>query len=188
MLIAIEFAVQAHDGQKRRYSKEPFVCHPIRVAEHLQSWGYGGPILEAAILHDVVEDTDVKHTTILSMFGPVVSDLVKELTNYGGSWEERKKNAIEHMGDMSYEAFMIKVSDRIDNIVSTTKEIQETQKWPFRKSNKDGHIWYAEAALDIAARRLSLESQAFKQFEYVVGSLKREIELLEINERGRKDE
>ena len=163
MLRTVEFAVQAHAGQERRFSKEPFVCHPIRVAATIHDWGYPPYMVAASLLHDVVEDTEVTVVDIEKRSGYLVARLVGELTNYGDSWEERKRNAIRHMREeMSEDALIIKCADRIDNLRSTIVEVDITGEWPFRKASKDMHRWYAEEAAKVALERLGEESRVTK--------------------------
>ena len=72
---AYQTAEEAHRGQKRR-SGEPYIIHPIAVAEILFELGMDPPSVETALLHDVVEDTNFKLSDIARMFGIYVADLV----------------------------------------------------------------------------------------------------------------
>ncbi len=76
---AIEFATKAHEGQKRA-SGEPFVTHPIAVAEILLNWGMDEDTIIAAILHDTVEDTERCLQDIKTQFGEQVAFLVDGVT------------------------------------------------------------------------------------------------------------
>lgn len=70
------FAANAHDGQKR-HSGEPYICHPIKVAEILaREVRFNLPVLQAGVLHDVVEDTPVEKNEIAAAFSDEVADLV----------------------------------------------------------------------------------------------------------------
>ena len=76
---ALEFAAKAHEGQVRKYTGEPYITHPMAVAEMLLEHGIEfGAMHIAALLHDTVEDTDVTHEDILrelvSMFTNLLSD------------------------------------------------------------------------------------------------------------------
>jgi len=77
------FATAAHAavGQKRKYSDDDYIVHPIRVANLVKQYGGTEEMIAAAYLHDVVEDTDVTMDTITSLFGSVVASLVKDLTD-----------------------------------------------------------------------------------------------------------
>lgn len=78
---ALEFARTAHGEQQRKYTKEPYIEHPKRVAETVRSVPHTSHMICAAYLHDVVEDTPVDIPEIYRLFGEKVGDLVKELTD-----------------------------------------------------------------------------------------------------------
>lgn len=70
------FAANAHEGQKRR-SGEPYICHPIKVAEILaRGIKFELKVLQAAVLHDVIEDTPVSKKNVTEAFGEKVAELV----------------------------------------------------------------------------------------------------------------
>ncbi|GAC1372895.1 MAG: bifunctional (p)ppGpp synthetase/guanosine-3',5'-bis(diphosphate) 3'-pyrophosphohydrolase [Candidatus Saccharimonadales bacterium] len=76
---ALEFAVRAH-GEQKRVSGEPYVIHPIAVAQIAADWGMDAEAVTAALLHDVVEDTDVTTEVLIREFGEKVAELVEGLT------------------------------------------------------------------------------------------------------------
>ena len=69
------YAEQAHEGQ-RRSSGEPYVTHPLHVANILSEMYMDHQSLMAAMLHDVIEDTAVNKTALAAQFGDTVADLV----------------------------------------------------------------------------------------------------------------
>ena len=69
------FSNRAHQGQFRK-SGEPYIHHPVAVAEILSHWHLDPQTLVAALLHDVLEDTDVIKDDISERFGKPVADLV----------------------------------------------------------------------------------------------------------------
>lgn len=71
--------IEAHGGQTRA-SGEPFFIHPVAVAEIVAGWGLDHETIAAALLHDVVEDTDVTATELERDFGPIVAGLVEGVT------------------------------------------------------------------------------------------------------------
>ncbi len=77
-----QFAANAHEGQLR-YSGEKYIEHPLQVARILASWGQGQTVLEAALLHDTVEDTDVTLEQLREKFGEDVAFLVDGVTKVG---------------------------------------------------------------------------------------------------------
>lgn len=123
---ALEFARQAHGDQQRKYNLEPYIKHPIRVAETVKSVPHTPEMICAAYLHDVVEDTTVSPEDIEEKFGKDVAKLVEELTdqfikeNYQHlNRKQRKKREVERQAQISNQAKTIKLADVIDN----TKDI-----------------------------------------------------------------
>ncbi len=124
ILKAISFAAKAHGEQKRKYTGEPYIVHPIAVAMILANY-FPDHVIVAAILHDVVEDTPVVLATISEAFGYKVSALVHELTDVYTkeahpemNREQRKRAECERIAGVSYEAKSIKLADLIDNTES----------------------------------------------------------------------
>ena len=123
---AIEFATQAHKGQFRKYTGEPYINHPLAVMEIVKGVpGHTEEMLVAAVLHDVVEDTDVSLMQIQEEFGSVVSELVLHLTDIStpedGNRLKRKRKDAQWYAQGSAQAQTIKVADFIDN----TKDIAQ---------------------------------------------------------------
>ena len=79
--IARLVATQAHTGQVRKYTNEPYINHPLRVAQWLSQFNVGELIEAGAICHDVIEDTGTTHGTLELTVGTQVADLVLEVTN-----------------------------------------------------------------------------------------------------------
>src|ERR1044071_4662372 len=76
---ALNLALKAHDGQLRA-SGEPYIIHPIAVAELVAGWGLDHEAVMAALLHDVVEDTPVTLAELKAQFGDKVGELVDGVT------------------------------------------------------------------------------------------------------------
>ena len=76
---AYALAEQAHGGQRRR-SGEPYICHPLSVAQILVDLGMDSESIAAALMHDVAEDTPVTVAEIKQKFGPEVALLVDGVT------------------------------------------------------------------------------------------------------------
>jgi (p)ppGpp synthase/HD superfamily hydrolase len=92
---AYDLASAAHAGQTRKDDGSPYVTHPLRVAELIAAAGLGEEAAAAALLHDVVEDSDVGLAEIARRFGPRVAEIVSALTEDEAvaDYEERK---VEH--------------------------------------------------------------------------------------------
>jgi (p)ppGpp synthase/HD superfamily hydrolase len=131
---AREFARAAHEavGQRRKHTDEPYIVHPVAVAEIVRSVPHSEEMIAAALLHDVVEDTNVGLAEIQAEFGPEVAELVDWLTDVSrpsdGNRRARKKLDLEHLARAPAEAQTIKFADLIDN--SRTISRYDRQFWP----------------------------------------------------------
>lgn len=119
---AIAFAVAAHRGQTRRGTDLPFVTHPIAVYTKLAQIGvYGKNELCAAVLHDVLEDTDVTYNELVQAFGPEVADLVTLVTFDKSATKADKVAALK---TMDWAARVIKLADIYCNLVDFRKSLE----------------------------------------------------------------
>lgn len=119
---AYEFAKEAHDGQMRR-SGDPYVTHPVAVAEILVDLGLDTDSIIGALLHDVVEDTPVSLATIEKKFGSDVALLVDGVTKIGRiPYTSREELQSENIRKMliamakDIRVIMIKLADRLHNM------------------------------------------------------------------------
>ena len=119
---AIAFASDAHASQVRKYTGEPYVNHPIAVAQIVATVEHTEEMIIAAILHDVVEDTDATLDDIKKTFGQKVATLVAWLTDvstpHHGNREIRKRLDRKHLAMAPPEVQTIKMADMIDNTIS----------------------------------------------------------------------
>ena len=118
---ALTYATAAHAaiGQRRKYTDQPYIVHPIRVADIVDKFGGTDEMIMAAYLHDVVEDTAVSIDDIKDMFGAEIARIVDGLTDVSkpedGNRAVRKAIDRVHSADASYEAQFVKCADMIDN-------------------------------------------------------------------------
>ena len=120
---AFNFARQAHKGVKR-LSGEPYILHPIAVAQiACEEMGLGSTSISAALLHDVVEDTDYTVEDIENIFGPKIAQIVDGLTKISGgifgehasAQAENFKKLLLTMSD-DIRVILIKICDRLHNM------------------------------------------------------------------------
>ena len=120
IISAAQYATAKHAGQKRKYNGKPYISHLIRVAGRVATHKRSTEIMvAAAYLHDVVEDCGVDISEIYSLFGEHIAAIVGELTTddqIEGNRAERKKAVREKIKKISWEAKLIKLVDRIDNL------------------------------------------------------------------------
>ena len=132
---AYEFAAAAHQGQLRKEGS-PFVTHPLAVAQivaeelHLDSES-----IEAALLHDTIEDTDATHEDIAKQFSPTVADLVEGVSkltrvHYTSKAQEQMENLRKMLLAMSKDirVILIKIADRLHNMRTMEYQTPEKQK------------------------------------------------------------
>ena len=120
---AFNFARQAHKGV-RRLSGEPYILHPIAVAQiACEEVGLGSTSICAALLHDVVEDTDYTTEDIENIFGPKIAQIVDGLTKIsGGIFGEQASAQAENFKKLlltmseDIRVILIKICDRLHNM------------------------------------------------------------------------
>ena len=119
---AYEFGAQAHQGQKR-LSGEPYIAHPVAVADILADLKLDGPTIVAAILHDVIEDTPTAKDEIAEKFGTEVAELVDGVSKLDhlqfrnrveAQAESFRKMLLAMVRDIR--VIMVKLADRTHNM------------------------------------------------------------------------
>ena len=120
--LAIAIATAAHEGQERRYTGEPYITHPLAVARKVAGVFPDALSVTAAVLHDVVEDTDVTLDDLRDWglgLGPFVACLVDDLTDVSrpkdGNRATRKALDRAHIARAAPRAKLIKLADLMDN-------------------------------------------------------------------------
>lgn len=131
---AYNFARQAHKGV-RRLSGEPYIMHPIAVAQiAAEEVGLGSTSICAALLHDVVEDTDYTTEDIENIFGPKIAQIVEGLTKISGgifgdqasAQAENFKKLLLNMSD-DIRVILIKICDRLHNMRTLASQAPSKQ-------------------------------------------------------------
>ena len=116
------FADAAHEGQTRQ-SGEPYITHPVAVAAQVAAWKLDAPALQAALLHDVMEDCGVQRADVAASFGTQVADMVDGLTKLDkmqfssraeGQAESFRKMLLAMARDVR--VILIKLADRLHNM------------------------------------------------------------------------
>jgi len=124
LLKATSFAAEKHKNQRRKGTQgEPYINHPIAVARLLTEIGqeYDLDVIQAAILHDTIEDTETTADELIKHFGKEVTGYVLEMTDDKSLPKpERKRLQVENAPHKSYGARHIKICDKICNITDVT--------------------------------------------------------------------
>ena len=120
LLSALTFAADRHSTQRREDKDQtPYINHPIAVAAVLAEIGGVADIvtLQAALLHDTIEDTATPYEDLVIRFGREVADIVQEVTdNKSLPKDARKRLQIEHGPLLSPKARLVKLADKICNV------------------------------------------------------------------------
>jgi len=134
------FATEAHGDQRRKYTPEPYIVHPVRVMELCRKHTSSLPILSAALLHDVLEDTKVTQGEMHQFLHSVMNDeeaaqtlqLVVELTDVYTKaaypkWnrKKRKEKERERIAQTSADSQTVKYADIIDNSIEIVQYDQD---------------------------------------------------------------
>ena len=119
---AYTYANEKHKDQKRG-SGEPYIIHPINVAYILAEIGLDEATISAALLHDVVEDTDVTHEDLIENFGQEIADMVRGVTKLGNiQFATIEETQVENYRRMflamgkDIRVILIKLADRLHNM------------------------------------------------------------------------
>lgn len=131
---AFRFSDAAHLGQFRR-SGEPYITHPVAVAGILAKWRMDVAALQAALLHDVMEDSGVSKSDLIAKFGPVVADLVDGVSkldrlHFATQAEAQAENFRKMLLAMAHDVrvILIKLADRLHNIRTLEAMDRERQR------------------------------------------------------------
>jgi GTP pyrophosphokinase len=163
---AYVFAGKAHKGQVRR-SGEPYLSHPLEVADYLADMKLDKTTLVAALLHDVLEDTDATAADIRENFGKEVADLVEGVTKISRVQEvspevrraETIRKIILAMTD-DIRIIFIKLADRIHNL-KTLRHLDEERRRQIARETLDIYAPIANR-LGMGRIRAELEDLSFR--------------------------
>lgn len=149
---AIIFATKAHSGMTRKGTNVPYIVHPIEAAAIVSAMTDDEEIMAAAVLHDVLEDTEATREDLLARFGRRITDLVTnesedkrrglppELT-----WKTRKQETITFLETKAdRDAKMLALADKLSNLRAIYRDqcIIGDKVWErFNEKDKNMHAW-----------------------------------------------
>ena len=156
---AIRFAVNAHEGQKRKGKDRPYILHPLEVLTVVSSLTEDEDVLCAAVLHDTVEDTSVTPEEIGRAFGARVRALVaaesenkREDQDAGTTWRIRKQETVDHLTAAERDVQLICLGDKLSNLREIARDYADSGDglWQrFNQKDKRRHAWYYGAVFAI---------------------------------------
>ena len=149
---AVEFAKDAHDGDFRKGTKDPYIVHPFEVCCIASEVTGDVDVLITALLHDVVEDTGHSIEEITALFGERVAKFVSDESEdkmdnlpKSLSWLIRKEKFIEHLENAPTESQTVCMSDKVSNLRAMSRDYQEKgdSMWQiFHQKDPVRHAWY----------------------------------------------
>lgn len=169
---AARFALQAHAGTERRGKGFPYIIHPMEAAAVVASETSDPELLAAAMLHDVVEDTDTSLDEIRAAFGERIAALVAAesdedvpLLPPAESWYARKQAAIDRLAAAPREAKLVALGDKLSNMRAIARDyaLRGDAIWDlFHVNDRAAHEWHyrglAGALADLA------DTYAYREF------------------------
>ncbi len=169
---ALALAATAHREQLRKGSKVPYIIHPFHAAMILLRYQFPEDAIIAAVLHDVVEDTDISLAQIEAEFGGKVAQTVDQVSEKkvaaspGGAtgskpgeklpWRVRKQEQLDRLSQADMLAAAVKSADALHNCHAMLRDLQEhgASLWDrFRGSHAD-QLWYYTSLAALLRNRL----------------------------------
>lgn len=166
---ALALAATAHREQLRKGSKVPYIIHPFHAAMILLRYQFPEDAIIAAVLHDVVEDTDISLAQIEAEFGGKVAQTVDQVSekkvaaSAPGSksgeklpWRVRKQEQLDRLSQADMLAAAVKSADALHNCHAMLRDLQEhgAALWDrFRGSHSD-QLWYYTSLAALLRNRL----------------------------------
>ncbi len=150
---ALDFAAARHDGQRRDTDGAPFILHPLEVAHLLRGRDYPDVVIAAGVLHDVIEDTDVRSGELAERFGGEVAELVVSVSEpeSEGGYAERKARLRERVAAASADAAAVFAADKVAKAREFRLGLVRAGDAAVVDQDKLDHYW---ACLDLLERRL----------------------------------
>lgn len=179
---AVRLAAVAHKSQKRKSSGIPYIAHPLSVCLILMKAGFQEEsILAAAVLHDVVEDTELTIEELADLFSADVVQYVKEMTEeketHKGekrSWRDRKQDHIQVMQQATLGARAIELADKLHNLEAMLFDLQTEDRhefWGHFGASPEEIVQYYHSMIEAAG-------QSDPQLESLVKNCNRRLEEL----------
>lgn len=176
---AAVFAVKAHANTERRGKGFPYIIHPMEAASIVATITKDPELLAAAVLHDVVEDTDVTVEEVRAEFGDRIaaivdseSDKFTEGVSEEDSWQGRKQAAIDRLAGATLDSKIVAMGDKLSNMRAIARDYEEKgdELWKiFHVTDKSMHEWHYRG---LAESLKSLEDTfAYQEFVELIDTV-----------------
>lgn len=189
---AMQFAAYAHRKQRRKGVDIPYIVHPIECSMIVSTITDDEDVIVAALLHDVIEDTEYGYEDIRERFGSRVADLVQSETEdkrvgqkKQHTWYIRKKETIEHIKKADRDSKIICLGDKLSNIRASVRDYEHNKEtfWDrFNQSDPDFQGWYYESIRDALSEEFA-GTEAFTEYDELCRELFGDLNLAEVEER-----
>jgi (p)ppGpp synthase/HD superfamily hydrolase len=159
---ALVLAAQAHRHQSRKLRDVPYIVHPVHTSIILIRHGFSEDVAVAALLHDVVEDTELPLADVEAGFGPEVARIVAALTENkqeGGvsrPWETRKQEALDQLRRGGDDVVAVKAADALDSVRGLVTAIRNHGPgvWDHFTRGALASLWFYRSVAEVASERL----------------------------------
>lgn len=163
LTLAIEFATKAHDGMVRKKDKTPYILHPLEAATIVGTMTSDQDVISAAVLHDVVEDTEITIDEIEEIFGNRVRKLVESETEDKradlppeDTWKIRKEESLEVLKNAeNVDVLMLWIGDKLSNMRSfyrIWKNEGESMWQSFNQKDPEQQFWYYSTIAELTVQ------------------------------------
>ena len=169
---AARYAIEAHADTERRGKGFPYIIHPMEAAAIVATITADPEILAAAVLHDVVEDTDRTVEDLRREFGDRIAELVAAESDdpmahlsEEASWHARKQAAIDRLAMAPHDAKIVAMGDKLSNMRAIARDHEQIgdEIWNlFHTKEKSEHEWHYRG---LAASLSDLsDTSAYREF------------------------
>jgi 5'-deoxynucleotidase YfbR-like HD superfamily hydrolase len=177
---AIIFAAKAHNGATRKGTELPYILHPMEAATIVASLTDDEEVIAAAILHDVLEDTDVTPAQLQIEFGARICKLVESESENkrpglpaAETWKARKSETINYLQSVATDdERIIALADKLSNIRACLRDYEKSGDAMWEKFNmpdKEMQAWYYTSVRD-ALGKLQ-DTDAWKELNRLIERL-----------------
>lgn len=149
---ALDYATEAHSGQLRKGTPNPYLGHLIGVCSLVLDYGGDEDQAIAGLLHDVIEDCGLEHADRLrALFGPRVADIVQGCTDGApdeagekAAWQERKEAYLAHLAEANPDVLLVSACDKLHHARSIVADVRALAPDVFSrfKAGREGTLWY----------------------------------------------
>ena len=178
---AVGFAARAHAGQTRKGTEMPYIVHPMEAAAICAGITDDVEVIAAAVLHDVVEDTDATVAEVEELFGHRVAQLVagesedkREGLPPSETWRIRKEESLAYLRDADDPGVrMVCLGDKLSNIRAIQRDHGELGDMLWQRFNQKDpaeHAWYYSTIADVLQPDLG-HTAAWQEYRARVGQV-----------------